>query len=76
MRVAVFAKGDDAKAAQEAGAEFVGAEELVAKIQGEGWMDFDVAIAAPNMMGLVGRLGKVLGPARLDAKPEGWHRNA
>lgn len=70
VRVAVFAKGDDAKAAQEAGAEFVGAEELVAKIQGEGWMDFDVAIAAPNMMGLVGRLGKVLGPRGLMPSPK------
>lgn len=57
-------------AAQEAGAEFVGAEELVAKIQGEGWMDFDVAIAAPNMMGLVGRLGKVLGPRGLMPSPK------
>lgn len=70
VRVAVFAKGDDAKAAEEAGAEFVGAEELVAKIQGEGWMDFDVAIAAPNMMGLVGRLGKVLGPRGLMPSPK------
>ena len=62
VRVAVFAKGPDADAAAAAGAEVVGAEDLVAKIQGEGFMDFDVAIAAPNMMGLVGRLGKVLGP--------------
>ena len=62
VRVAVFAKGADAEAATAAGAEIVGAEDLVAKIQGEGFMDFDVAIAAPNMMGLVGRLGKVLGP--------------
>ncbi len=70
VRVAVFAKGDAAVAAQEAGAEFVGAEDLVAKIQGEGWMDFDVAIAAPNMMGLVGRLGKVLGPRGLMPSPK------
>lgn len=63
-------RATDAKAAQEAGAEFVGAEELVAKIQGEGWMDFDVAIAAPNMMGLVGRLGKVLGPRGLMPSPK------
>ena len=60
VRVAVFAKGDAADAAAAAGAEIVGAEDLVAKIQGEGFLDFDVAIAAPNMMGLVGRLGKVL----------------
>ena len=62
VRVAVFAKGDDAKAAEAAGADVVGAEDLVQKIQGEGWMEFDVAIATPNMMGLVGRLGKLLGP--------------
>ncbi len=70
VRVAVFAKGDDAKAAEEAGAEVVGAEDLVAKIQGEGFMDFDVAIATPNMMGLVGRLGKVLGPRGLMPSPK------
>ncbi|MDO4380791.1 MAG: 50S ribosomal protein L1 [Clostridia bacterium] len=70
VRVAVFAKGDDAKAAEAAGAEVVGAEDLVAKIQGEGWMDFDVAIAAPNMMGLVGRLGKILGPRGLMPSPK------
>ena len=70
VRVAVFAKGDDAKAAQEAGAEFVGAEELVAKIQGEGWMDFDVVIATPDMMGVVGRLGKILGPRGLMPNPK------
>ena len=70
VRVAVFAKGDDAKAAEEAGAEIVGAEDLVAKIQGEGFMDFDVAIAAPNMMGLVGRLGKSLSPRGLMPSPK------
>ncbi len=70
VKVCVFAKGDDAKAAEEAGAEIVGAEELVAKIQGEGFMDFDVCIAAPNMMGLVGRLGKVLGPRGLMPSPK------
>ncbi|NLB35987.1 MAG: 50S ribosomal protein L1 [Clostridiales bacterium] len=70
VKVAVFAKGDDAKAAEAAGAEIVGAEDLVAKIQGEGFMDFDVAIAAPNMMGLVGRLGKVLGPRGLMPSPK------
>ena len=70
VRVAVFAKGADADAATAAGAEIVGAEDLVAKIQGEGFMDFDVAIAAPNMMGLVGRLGKVLGPRGLMPSPK------
>ena len=70
VKVCVFAKGDDAKAAEEAGAEIVGAEELVAKIQGEGFMDFDVCIAAPNMMGLVGRLGKILGPRGLMPSPK------
>ena len=70
VRVAVFAKGDDAKAAEAAGAEIVGAEDLVAKIQGEGFMDFDVAIATPSMMGLVGRLGKILGPRGLMPTPK------
>jgi large subunit ribosomal protein L1 len=70
VRVAVFAKGDDAKAAEAAGAEIVGAEDLVARIQGEGFMDFDVAVAAPNMMGLVGRLGKILGPRGLMPSPK------
>ena len=70
VRVAVFAKGPDADAAAAAGAEIVGAEDLVAKIQGEGFMDFDVCIAAPNMMGLVGRLGKVLGPRGLMPSPK------
>ena len=70
VKVAVFAKGDMAKAAEAAGAEYVGAEELVAKVQNEGFMDFDVAIAAPDMMGLVGRLGKVLGPRGLMPSPK------
>ena len=70
VRVAVFAKDADAEAAKAAGAEIVGAEDLVAKIQGEGFMDFDVAIAAPNMMGLVGRLGKILGPRGLMPTPK------
>ena len=70
VRVAVFAKGEEAKAAEAAGAEVVGAEDLVAKIQGEGWMEFDVAIAHPSMMGLVGRLGKVLGPRGLMPSPK------
>ena len=69
VRVAVFAKGEDAKAAEAAGAEIVGAEDLVADVQG-GMMDFDVCVAAPNMMGLVGRLGKVLGPRGLMPSPK------
>lgn len=70
VRVAVFAKGEQAEAAKAAGAEIVGAEDLVAKIQGEGFLDFDVAVAAPNMMGLVGRLGKILGPRGLMPTPK------
>ena len=69
VKVAVFAKGDLAKAAQEAGADFVGDADLVQKMQG-GWMDFDVAIASPDMMGFVGRLGKVLGPRGLMPSPK------
>ena len=69
VRVAVFAKGDLAKAAQDAGADIVGDADLVQKIQG-GWMDFDVAIASPDMMGFVGRLGKVLGPRGLMPSPK------
>lgn len=68
-RVLVFAKGEKAKEAEVAGAEFVGAEELVTKIQG-GWTDFDVAVATPDMMGLVGRLGKILGPKGLMPNPK------
>ena len=70
VRVCVFAKGDNAKAAEEVGAEIVGAEELVQKIQTENFMDFDVVIATPDMMGLVGRLGKVLGPRGLMPNPK------
>ena len=69
VRVAVFAKGDKVDAALAAGAEFVGAEDLMEKIQG-GYMDFDVCIASPDMMGLVGRLGKVLGPRGLMPSPK------
>ena len=68
-RVLVFAKGDNIKAAEEAGADFVGSEELVAKIQG-GWSDFDVVVATPDMMGQVGRLGKILGPKGLMPNPK------
>ena len=70
MRVLVFAKGEKAKEAEAAGAEFVGAEELVAKIQGENWFEFDVIVATPDMMGVVGRLGKVLGPKGLMPNPK------
>ena len=69
VRVLVLTKGDKADAAKAAGAEFVGAEELVAKIQNENWLDFDVVIATPDMMGLVGLLGKVLGPRGLMPTP-------
>jgi large subunit ribosomal protein L1 len=70
VRVLVFAKGDKAKEAEEAGADFVGAEDMVAKIQGENWFDFDVVVATPDMMGVVGRLGKVLGPKGLMPNPK------
>lgn len=70
VRVLVFAKGDKADEATKAGAEYVGAEDLVAKIHNEGWTDFDVVIASPDMMGLVGRLGKVLGPRGLMPNPK------
>ena len=70
VRVLVFCKEDKAEAAKAAGADYVGAEDLVAKIQGENWMEFDVVIASPDMMGLVGRLGKVLGPRGLMPNPK------
>ena len=70
VQVLVIAKGDNEKAALEAGADLVGAEEMVAKIQNEGFMDFDVLITSPDMMGLVGRLGRVLGPRGLMPNPK------
>ena len=70
VRTLVLAKGDKADAALAAGADFVGAEDMVAKIQNENWLDFDVVIATPDMMGLVGRLGKVLGPRGLMPSPK------
>lgn len=70
VRVLVFAKGDKAKEAEEAGADFVGSEELVARIQNEGWLAFDVCVATPDMMGIVGRLGRILGPRGLMPNPK------
>ena len=70
VRVLVFAKGDKADAAREAGADYVGEMDLVEKIQKENWFDFDVVVASPDMMGLVGRLGKVLGPKGLMPSPK------
>ena len=70
VRILVFAKGPKAEEAQAAGADFVGAEELIPKIQNEGWLDFDVVVATPDMMGVVGRLGRVLGPKGLMPNPK------
>ena len=70
IRVLVFAKGAKADEAQAAGADYVGAEDLVAKIQNENWFDFDVVVATPDMMGLVGRIGRVLGPKGLMPNPK------
>ncbi|MBQ9325361.1 MAG: 50S ribosomal protein L1 [Clostridia bacterium] len=69
-RVLVFAKGDKAKEAEAAGADYVGAEEMVQKIQQESWFDFDVCVATPDMMGVVGRIGRVLGPKGLMPNPK------
>lgn len=70
VRVLVFAKGAKLDEAQAAGADFVGGEELIPKIQNEGWLDFDVVVATPDMMGVVGRLGRVLGPKGLMPNPK------
>lgn len=70
VRVLVFAKGDKAVEAEKAGADFVGSDELVAKIQNDNWFEFDVVVATPDMMGVVGRLGKVLGPKGLMPNPK------
>jgi large subunit ribosomal protein L1 len=70
VRVLAICKGDNQKLAEEAGAEFVGAEDMVQKIQAENWMEFDVLITTPDMMGLVGRLGKILGPRGLMPNPK------
>jgi large subunit ribosomal protein L1 len=70
VRVLVFAKGPKAQEAEAAGAEYVGAEELAQKIQKEGWFDFDVVVATPDMMGVVGKLGKLLGPKGLMPNPK------
>ena len=69
-RVLVFAKGDKATEAEQAGADFVGAEELIPRIQNDNWFDYDVIVATPDMMGVVGRLGKVLGPKGLMPNPK------
>ena len=70
LRVLVFAKGPKAEEAEKAGADFVGAEELIPKIQNDNWFDYDVVVATPDMMGVVGRLGKVLGPKGLMPNPK------
>ena len=70
LKVLVFAKGDKAKEAEAAGADFVGAEELIPKIEKENWFDYDVIVATPDMMGIIGRLGKVLGPKGLMPNPK------
>lgn len=70
VKVLVFAKGDKLNEAEASGADFVGGEELIPKIQNDGWLDFDVVVATPDMMGVVGRLGKVLGPKGLMPNPK------
>ena len=75
VRVLAICKPEKEEDAKAAGADYVGGEEMVQKIQSENWMDFDVLITTPDMMGLVGRLGRLLGPPRLDAQPQGRHRH-
>lgn len=70
VRVLVFAKGDKVAEAEAAGADYVGGDELIPKIQNDGWLDFDVVVATPDMMGIVGRLGKILGPKGLMPNPK------
>ncbi|HOJ11316.1 MAG TPA: 50S ribosomal protein L1 [Clostridiales bacterium] len=70
VRVLVFAKGDKAKEAEDAGADFVGAEDIIAKIQNENWFDYDVVVATPDMMGVVGKIGRILGPKGLMPNPK------
>ena len=70
VKVLVFAKGDKLTEAEAAGADFVGGDELIPKIQNEGWLEFDVVVATPDMMGVVGRLGKTLGPKGLMPNPK------
>ncbi len=73
VKVLVFAKGDKVNEAEAAGADYVGGDELIPRIQNEGWLDFDVVVATPDMMGVVGRLGKIIRTERPDAQPESWN---